>query len=696
MNRLLGMGLLSVVLFTASLSFYQIHQQVRLDFQQQLQRMNQLLAKATTLLLLDGGEQDINMLYSVAQHQASFPVVSITMFDNEQAVISSTGLNPLLEQPDASWFAEQHQLHWLHQDRVLSSLPIRVEQRIEGYLLLEAGSPPFPWSLWLWQLVIWLGLPCLLLGLWLHANRQRHQLQQGLSDTEQAAMRWLAGESLLPLSRQQPFAETLYQLTDSIEQKQLAQENKLALLSEQQLQARELELSFTEQSQRYEQQQQQLKNTLTQLQQNHALLLRQLLLTPAPWQSPMLADLVSSEELTATKQRIMLADWIAAQAPGWRDSVRPEQLLTLEEDLLAFEFELDCVSAALALCCRALVRLCCQHTLHSQLSMQWQLRPTENLLHFRLVLRGESLPAAICQQLESSIQAEQAAFLPDTQLFLRARSLLQAELTVSTLDELGSSIQLTIPCVYHTCSPVNSEDKLYVLSEPVPSVTPQLQSLKCLSRQLVHCQNLSEWQDITNQPHSLKVLLLPEPDSAHTEQWLAWLKASNTIGLSSASHFAYWHAKRPGYVLAMPVSAVELLRARQSLLPTQANPFRLLVVDDNATNQAFIQAMLASTSIELSAAINGQDALQQCQQSEFELILMDIQLPDMSGMEVTRQLRQLPAFQQIPILAFTAHALPDEIEQFKQAGMDDVLIKPLDAEKIALLMNWCQRQADTQ
>ena len=72
--------------------------------------------------------------------------------------------------------------------------------------------------------------------------------------------------------------------------------------------------------------------------------------------------------------------------------------------------------------------------------------------------------------------------------------------------------------------------------------------------------------------------------------------------------------------------------------------------------------------------------------NRYQLILMDIQLPDLPGTEVTKQIRQLRHHQQTIILAFTAHAMPDEIASFRLAGMDDVLIKPLDTKKIAHIL----------
>jgi CheY-like chemotaxis protein len=146
--------------------------------------------------------------------------------------------------------------------------------------------------------------------------------------------------------------------------------------------------------------------------------------------------------------------------------------------------------------------------------------------------------------------------------------------------------------------------------------------------------------------------------------------------------------------LALPVSSQEV--KQQLRVSTRPAPrrFSLLIVDDNETNQAFLQAVLALYPFTLAAEYTGQAALERCSQQQFDLILMDIQLPDMSGIEVTQQLRKRPEFQKTTILAFTAHALPEEIERFKQAGMNDVVIKPLDSKKVTTLLRWCQLQPD--
>ena len=149
-------------------------------------------------------------------------------------------------------------------------------------------------------------------------------------------------------------------------------------------------------------------------------------------------------------------------------------------------------------------------------------------------------------------------------------------------------------------------------------------------------------------------------------------------------------------LLHLPVSAVPFcLQQLTQSVPQGALLPKLLVVDDNTTNLAFVRVLLQQQALQLQTASTGAEALQLCAQQRFDLILLDIQLPDIAGTEVARQLRQLAEYQHTPILAFTAHALDEEIEQFLQAGMNDVIIKPLGADNLQQIMRWCQSARKT-
>ena len=107
----------------------------------------------------------------------------------------------------------------------------------------------------------------------------------------------------------------------------------------------------------------------------------------------------------------------------------------------------------------------------------------------------------------------------------------------------------------------------------------------------------------------------------------------------------------------------------------------VLLVEDNQINQVVALEFLALMGVESLLASNGQEALSACHQATPDLVLMDIQMPGMDGLECTRRLRQLQSSGRLPhfpILALTAHALESDIAASLAAGMDEHLTKPLD------------------
>ncbi len=689
MSRLSGLAMLLVLLFTCVLSFYQLHQQTRQDYSQQLATMNQVLAKASQLLLLDDGKQDINTLFSSAQHHAAFPVLSITLLDADKSVLSSTGLSPLLQQPESDWFAASHQVYWL-EDRILSSQPVQLEQQVGGFLLLEVAHPPFPWQLWLWQMLIWLGLPCLLLiWLWHRASQRRSALEQESKALEQVLMHWLADEPELPLPEQHPLSALLQQWKQRLLQQQELQQQQQLGLAHELTELKALHQQTLEQLQQSEQKQQRQQQAAKQHEHQRIQLLRQLVQTPAQCQATLLQDLLLVRQESFSEQSLELPGWIGQQAPLWRSLLASQQALQLEEDNKASEFQLTLAADALAVSCRALLRLTAAHGGQSQLTMQWQLDGATSQLVLQLLLKGQSLPASLCQKLQQAPQQRLEDPTCDVQLFGRCCQLMMAQVDVSCLDELGSAIQMTVPVKLSWALGWTPVPRLQLLALPGLLPEAQVQSIKSACHQLQQESRLSHF--VAEQPvSSPTVLALPEPEHPDAAVFRSLLADLHGIALAKAEHCADWQAQSATRVAPLPQSAAELIQALEPLGSKVDGKRHLLVVDDNETNQAFVHAMLASYPLHLTSATTGQQALSLCRQQRFDVILMDIQLPDLSGIEVTRQLRQLPAFQQIPILAFTAHALPDEVAAFKTAGMDDVVIKPLDASKLASLMRWCQ------
>lgn len=106
----------------------------------------------------------------------------------------------------------------------------------------------------------------------------------------------------------------------------------------------------------------------------------------------------------------------------------------------------------------------------------------------------------------------------------------------------------------------------------------------------------------------------------------------------------------------------------------------ILVVEDNPDNMDLVSWILEDEGYSFVGVSSGEECLQIIEQQDFELVLMDISLPGITGTEVTRRLRADPRFSKLPILACTAHAIKSEAEEILASGVDDILVKPIDEQ----------------
>jgi two-component system, sensor histidine kinase and response regulator len=105
---------------------------------------------------------------------------------------------------------------------------------------------------------------------------------------------------------------------------------------------------------------------------------------------------------------------------------------------------------------------------------------------------------------------------------------------------------------------------------------------------------------------------------------------------------------------------------------------KILLAEDNLVNQRVAMTMLGKMGHRVTLATNGQKALEQWRQSDFDLILMDVQMPEMSGLEATTQIRREEAIgAHVPIIAMTASAMNEERDRCLAAGMDNFISKPV-------------------
>ncbi|WP_269087639.1 ATP-binding protein [Solemya pervernicosa gill symbiont] len=110
---------------------------------------------------------------------------------------------------------------------------------------------------------------------------------------------------------------------------------------------------------------------------------------------------------------------------------------------------------------------------------------------------------------------------------------------------------------------------------------------------------------------------------------------------------------------------------------------QILVVDDNAINRKLITTLLTDRQVVVDEAESGEHALTLFRQKRYSLVFMDIRMPGMNGMDITRAMRKIEIEdQRTPIIALTAHAMPQEIEQFLAAGMDESITKPVSEAEL--------------
>ena len=110
---------------------------------------------------------------------------------------------------------------------------------------------------------------------------------------------------------------------------------------------------------------------------------------------------------------------------------------------------------------------------------------------------------------------------------------------------------------------------------------------------------------------------------------------------------------------------------------------RVLVAEDNQVNQLFMRTLLRKSGHTVDIAETGAEALKAVQQTNYDVVLMDVQMPEMDGLTATRRIRSLPApHSDIPIIALTANAMSQHRLECLEAGMNDFVSKPVDRVKL--------------
>ena len=123
---------------------------------------------------------------------------------------------------------------------------------------------------------------------------------------------------------------------------------------------------------------------------------------------------------------------------------------------------------------------------------------------------------------------------------------------------------------------------------------------------------------------------------------------------------------------------------------------RVLAAEDNATNQLVLKTLLAAAGIEPTLVVNGREALAAWENQTWDIVLMDIQMPEMNGIEATQAIRRREletGRPRTPIVAVTANAMTHQVVEYEAAGMDGVVAKPVDMANLFKVMERALAQA---
>lgn len=188
---------------------------------------------------------------------------------------------------------------------------------------------------------------------------------------------------------------------------------------------------------------------------------------------------------------------------------------------------------------------------------------------------------------------------------------------------------------------------------------------------------------------------------------LAQLRVENLpnlllVNTSEPDIQAFLRRQSAGQLLTKPLAMPRLKQALQHLLDPstveqtnkalliETKPAVILAVDDTPSNLLLLVTLLEQMGFETLQAINGEQAVQCVSEQQVDLIMMDIQMPGISGIEATQKIRALGhQYRTLPIIACTAHAAAEERSSWLQAGINDILIKPLNEKLLTdLLHRW--------
>jgi PAS domain S-box-containing protein len=171
---------------------------------------------------------------------------------------------------------------------------------------------------------------------------------------------------------------------------------------------------------------------------------------------------------------------------------------------------------------------------------------------------------------------------------------------------------------------------------------------------------------------------------------LDWQSASTTEDSNQGSTFHFTIAVSASEIEQEAIASRQISSTKEIFIDPQLAekfPLQILLVEDNQFNQLIATTFLAKLGYQIDLANNGLEALQAIQNHSYDLILMDMQMPEMDGLTATKLIRQSPENSHLRIVAMTANAMPEDRQACLDAGMNDYISKPINMQEIIRLVS---------
>jgi signal transduction histidine kinase/CheY-like chemotaxis protein len=283
--------------------------------------------------------------------------------------------------------------------------------------------------------------------------------------------------------------------------------------------------------------------------------------------------------------------------------------------------------------------------------------------------------------------------------------MMKGHLFIESSPGYGSTFKVKLPVTH--CNEMPSNEDALIKPEQVSELKWQLISFD--PHQLQYTQSILERSGLNfTQPDLANAILILLPSNNTPDRQLIVDIIQSHKGKACflyANHKYLMDLKEQSNIARMNVNLVEspfnnvkfiehLTHNNQVKEKTISNPLdiyrfpgkRVLLVEDTPINQMVAQEMLTQMEIEVVLANNGLEAVTLTQAQSFDLILMDIQMPEMDGIEATRKIKRLQPPINTPVVALTANVMKEDIERYKEVGMNDYLPKPFQPNRLVEIL----------